>query len=234
MGSCGGSSTPTIPPPQGLEFVYVGNVGDRNISAFQIDNTGQLQEIAGSPFQPAYSVAHADPLSRFLLVVQDAGEVPAVIESSHALSFNSKTAIPGGWELMDALGRFFYTSQATSETDFNPIHVYSVTADLSFPEVPGSPFDLGIRPLAIHPAGKFLFGFNSNEVVTVQIGATGTLTRISSVPAIALPWDIYIHPSGEFLYVEERASDWSRGLACVQNRFGRSFNIGGVRNEPCA
>ena len=101
---------------------------------------------------------------------------------------------------MDPLGRFFYMSLATSTTDFNPIHVYSVTADLSFPEVAGSPFDLGIRPVAIDRAGKFLFGFNTAEVATVQIDASGALSKISSV-ARNNAVNIHVHPSGTFLYV---------------------------------
>ena len=206
--ACGGSSSaPIISPPSSSEFIYVSNGTSwgSSISIFQIDTAGHLKEIAGSPLVPsdgAYGLI-GDPQSRFLLVAQNSGSwVPAVIESSHTLTFNSRAAVPEGWNLMDPLGRFFYWSQATSETDFNPIHVYSVTADFSLPEVPGSAFDLGIRPRAIGSAGKFLFGFNSNEIVTVQIGATGTLTKISTVPAIALPWDIYIHPSGGFLYVK--------------------------------
>jgi hypothetical protein len=212
--ACGGSSSPPIvPPPSSSEFIYVSNVTswDSHIAIFEIDTAGQLKEIAGSPLQPAggaYGLI-VDPQSRFLLVAQDPGWVPAAIDSSHALSFNTRVAIAGGWNLMDPLGRFFYTSLATSTTDFNPVHVYSVTAELSFPEVAGSPFDLGIRPVAIDPAGKFLFGFNTNEVATVQIGTTGTLTKISSVSAIDEPWDIYIHPSGGFLYVKS-ITDFSR------------------------
>ena len=103
---------------------------------------------------------------------------------------------------MDPLGRFFYMSFATG--DFTPVHVYSVTGDLSFPEVSGSPFDLGIRPVAIDPAGKFLFGFNTSEVVTVEIGANGTLRKISSVPRNDT-LDTYVHPSGSFLYVQSVA-----------------------------
>ena len=57
------------------------------------------------------------------------------------------------------------------------------------------------RPLAIDPLGKFLFGFNSTEVATVQIGAAGKLSKISSVPRSDAV-DVYIHPSGSFLYVQ--------------------------------
>ena len=207
--ACGGSAPPPIvPPPSVDEFVYVANATTTGstISIFQIDTAGHLKESANSPLQPAagaYGLI-ADPKSRFLLVAQDSGWVPAAIDSSHTLTFKTRAGIDGGWNLMDPLGRFFFTSMATSETDFNPVHVYSVTGDLSFPEVSGSPFDLGIRPVAIDPSGKFLFGFNTSEIVTVEIGANGTLRKISSVPRNDT-LDIYVHPSGSFLYVQSVA-----------------------------
>ena len=201
---CGGSSPPPIvPPPSVDEFIYVANATTTGstISIFQIDAAGHLKESANSPLQPAAGAYGLipDPKSRFLLVAQDSGWVPAAIDSSHTLIFKTRAGIAGGWNVMDPLGRFFFTSLATS--DFNPVHAYSVTNDLSLPEVSGSPFDLGIRPVAIDPSGKFLFGFNTSEIATVKIGANGTLRKISSVPRNDAV-DIYVHPSGSFLYVQ--------------------------------
>jgi len=210
---CGGNSFHSVPPPQNLEFIYVGN--SPGISAFQIDSSGKLQELPSSPLtalQDAIPVV-ADPQSRFILLGTYPVLFPAVIDSSHALSFTSKAKLPEGHFLMDPLGRFFFDAPDAGGkfTTSTPIHVYSVTADLSFPEVPGSPFEAGILPAAIDPGGKFIFGFsvdaalNVNAIATIQIGATGTLTTISTVPVANKVQYTYVfasvNASGDFLYV---------------------------------
>jgi hypothetical protein len=215
---CGSSSSPSIPPPQTSEFIYVGSQGVNSaanplpgtISAFQINGSGQLSEIPGSPFKvpllPPFGWwgLQADPKSRFLMVVSATNTLmPAGISASHTLTFGSGAKLLPGGTLMDPRGRFFFdaTDGSGSLGPTTPIHVYSVTADLSFPEVLGSPFLAGILPAAIDPEGKFIFGIGG-QIDTLQISASGALTKTSSFPDYAAYY-AFIHPSGQFLYAED-------------------------------
>jgi len=212
-GGCGGKSSNSVPPPQNREFLYVGN--ETTISVVQIDSSGKLQELPSSPFTAPNDAAPviADPQSRFLILGAYPSLFPAAIESSHLLSFASNTKFAMGYPLIDPRGRFFFDAADLGGkfTSSTPIHVYSIGANLSFPEVPGSPFEPGILPAVTDPEGKFIFGFgvdaaqNVNAIVTIQIADTGTLTTVNTLP-VAFNADYtdvfgHVHPSGQFLYV---------------------------------
>jgi hypothetical protein len=200
--ACGGGSTSSIPPPENFEFVYVANQNSNTISGFQIDSSGHLTELQGSPFKVPFPPPYAlmsDARSRFLLVRGNNVLVPAAISASHALVFNSTVHLAPGFTLLDPLGRFVFSTDNNFTFD-TPIHVYSATADLSFPEVGGSPFLSGVLPAAIDPSGKFIFGFGPG-VDTLQIGATGALTETSNIFSYS-PIYGFMHPSGQFLYVQ--------------------------------
>jgi 6-phosphogluconolactonase (cycloisomerase 2 family) len=80
------------------------------------------------------------------------------------------------------------------------IHVYAITGDLSFPEVPSSPSQPDITPVAIDPTGKFIFALATAEIITLQISPSGALIETSTTSDFNAIYG-YIHPSGQFLYV---------------------------------
>jgi hypothetical protein len=118
-----------------------------------------------------------------------------------------------GYSLIDPRGRFFFDAGDLGEqfTPSTPIHVYSVGPNLSFPEVPGSPFEPGVLPATIDSQGRFIFGFsvdtaqNVTAIITIQIADTGTLTTASTLPVTfnASYTDVsaHVNPSSQFLYI---------------------------------
>lgn len=218
---CGGGNPPAPRPPQAPEFIYVGNrasanQGTNSVSAFMLDTAGHLTELPQSPVPlpliPACLMG--DPKSRFLLIGGPTSlalgapsvYIPAAIGAAHDLTLVSNRQLPFGINVMDPQGRFFF------DPDFGftlttPIHVYTAGGDLSFPEIAGSPFFAGILPAAIDPAGKFIYGIDNSSVIdatidTLRIASTGALSKISSAPASLFAQFAYVHPSGQFLYVQ--------------------------------
>ncbi len=222
---CGGAGRSAGPQ----EFVYtttIQSVGPDGahlsaVSGFRADNSGHLRPIAGSPFPISFQpggvdALQTDPKSRFLLIEGGAlgcmfcfGTTGvAALEPNHELSFppspfpNINRGI--SQPLIDALGRFvFYRDPVTA----GGIHVAAVTADLSFPEVQGSPFVPGFMPDAVDPGGKFLVAIESNNAsfAVFSIASSGTLTELSRVqnddPRRLFFSRAFVHPSGKFLYM---------------------------------
>jgi DNA-binding beta-propeller fold protein YncE len=218
---CGGGNPPAPPPPQAAEFVYVANQaspnqGTNSISAFELDTAGHLRELPQSPVPLPllpYNLI-ADPKSRFLLVGGPTSlapgapsvYIPAAIGASHDLTLVSNSQLPFGFNVMDPQGSFFFDADNGFTTN-TPVHVYNAGGDLSFLEIASSPFFAGILPAAIDPAGKFiygidLFGGGGSTIDTLQIASTGALSKISSVSASLFAQFAYVHPSGQFLYVQ--------------------------------
>jgi hypothetical protein len=222
---CGGGNPPAPPPPQAPEFIYVGNQrvavsavasqGTNSVSAFKLDTAGHLTELPHSPvalpLNPIKIVV--DPKLRFLLIGGQIPPVPggpfiyvpAAIGAAHDLTLVPNSQLPFGSALIDPLGRFLFEPDQIFTTT-TPIHVYTAGGDLSFPEIASSPFFAGIFPAAIDPAGKFIFGIDTivsgSTIDALQIASTGALSKISSVPASLFAQFAYVHPSGQFLYVQ--------------------------------
>jgi hypothetical protein len=224
---CGGSSSPSIPPPpQASEFVYVA-AADQSISGFQIGSSGQLSAVPGSPFKVPGSPFNAsssmlliaDPQSRFLLIsgpeLSGPGRVlvAAGIDESHALTFTSTAKFSNPTvPLMDPHRRFIFVRDNSFEIGVPTlIHVYSVSNDLSFPEVPSSPSQPDTSPQAIDPAGNFIFGFEGGSIDTLQIAATGALTKTASF-AVYEPIYGYVHPTGRFFYAKRLNTNIPQGF----------------------
>jgi len=175
----------TVHPNQ--KYLYTASRTIDTIRAYQIHpKSGALKEIEGSPFDsklrsPFYGDFH--PSGRFLYLAGRGGGI-------------------GAYRIDPKTGK--------------------VT------DVPGQPFKSGerTRSLRVHPSGKFLYGTNAytNDISAYRINqATGVLMPLKDSPFNAgeegpfddtiaklpdidtnkggLPYNVSIHPDGDFLYV---------------------------------
>ncbi len=198
-------------------FVYVGNAGSNDVSAFALSpTTGAMTAVPGSPF-----AAGTDPQAMTLygpnLYVANAGSDNVSVYSidvntgalagvSTVATGKSPTSI-----VVDPFGGIAFVANHGGSNDISAFFYYDLTP------VPGSPFPAGGNPLGlvvggVGAGGKFLYTANPDATNPSISGfsvdsTTGVLSPLSGSP-FPLPVSHYMatDQTGAYLYVTSGAS----------------------------
>src|SRR5262245_28582605 len=178
-------------------FLYAGNSGTNNVSAFSVDPvTGVLTPVAGSPFNTgglAGTVAGmsltATPDDKFLIAANGESMTLSVfsIAANGALSPVAGSPFPTGATARLASAKVTPDGKFLAVTSVPAIFMFNISATGALTPVPGSPTpDLGATGVDCNCASKQLFvALNSaanSRVDVFDIGLTGTLSRILGLP----------------------------------------------------
>jgi 6-phosphogluconolactonase len=210
-----GTSPHAIVGTQDRKFVFVGNEGSNDISAFAVNFASDaLTAVRGSPF-----AAGTDPkalalyrLSSTYLYVANAGSDTvsafAVDTRSGSLTPLSPATFATGKGpssiAVDPTGRFMYVANNGGSNDVSAFSVDPATGILT--PVAGSPFPAGANPLSL-ALGKFLYTANpdatNSSISGFNVDAnSGALTPLSGSPfPLAVSHDIATDRTGAYLYV---------------------------------
>ena len=129
------------------KFVYVANVSGNNVSAYSIGANGALTPVAGSPFERGktpYSVA-LDPTGKTSLRGKPTATPSRPTVSGPMDPSRSSQGRPSqrghtpGLSGRGFNGKFAYVANASG----NNVSAYSIGADGSLTQLPGSPFAAG-------------------------------------------------------------------------------------------
>lgn len=221
------------------EFLYIANDGSGDISIFRIDPTTGTPTLQGSPVPTGgsgllYGIGlAASPDGRFLFAGNGAsGNVGAFSIDPNGLltAVNGSPFASGGSP--DGLkvtpdSKFLMVAQPGDFGSRGNIVVFSIAADGSLSQVPGSPFSTFGRPtgIDINCSGQYLFagdgttGYEYVEVYT--IGPGGVLTSIPGSPfedSSALNSNgVLLSPDGNFLYVTNQQSETATTFAVASD-----------------
>jgi hypothetical protein len=178
-------------------FLYAGNSGSNNVSAFSIDPvTGVLTSVMGSPFATG-GVDDGNGMSltttpddKFLIVANGSSMTISVfsVGASGALTpvtgspFTSGAAGPLVAAKVTSDGQFLAVTSSPGS-----IAMFNISATGALTPVPGSPTaDAGAAGIDFNCAGTQLFvalnGVANSRVDVFNIGSTGTLSRIAGAP----------------------------------------------------
>jgi len=225
-GGCSGGLTsasgPQPQPQQVTAFAFVANLNSNTVSAFQMDSTGALSTVAGSPFatDAGPEFLAADASGKFLFVGNSGTNTVSAFQIN--ATTGALTAVPGSpfssgarpeGVVVDPQGRFVFVGNQAA----NSISVFSIGSSGALTQVAGSPF-AAPSPfgLAVNAAGTVLFannfpdstGFDLNTVSAFQIGPSGTLTKVTGSPfatanssGFASSVGLAADHSGKFLFV---------------------------------
>jgi 6-phosphogluconolactonase len=209
------------PGPAAGGRLYVANFASNNVSAFRINADGSLTPVAGSPFP-------AGPSPMQPVVAPGGGRVyvtnhgsPGGVTALRRNLNGSLTQIAGSpFSTVDLNafgiaitpdGRNLYAANENRANNADPRRVaaFSIAADGSLSQVPGSPFvtgPAGSQPIgaAVSIFGDVLYVANSdvNNVAAFRIGTNGGLTPVAGSPFPAEhPVAIAPAPNGQHLYV---------------------------------
>ena len=203
------------PPGEDKRYVYVGNEGSNDVSAFAVNNTtGALTAVPGSPF-----AAGTDPQAMTFdgssLYVANAGSDNVDVynidvntgtlatPSTFATGKNPTSIIFGGSNIS-----FVYVANHGGSNDISAFHYPDLTP------LPGSPFSAGGNPLSlvVGAGGKFLYSANPDATNPSISGftidpTTGALSPLSGSP-FPLPVSHYMatDQTGAYLYVTSGAT----------------------------
>src|SRR5215813_2985899 len=178
-------------------FLFAGNSGSNNVSAFSIDPvTGVLTSVPGSPFATG-GVAGAvngmsltaTPDDKFLIAASGMSMTISVfsIAANGALSPVAGSPFPSGATLPLASAKVTPDGKFLAVTSVPAIFMFNISATGALTPVPGSPTpDLGATGVDCNCASKQLFvalnGAANSRVDVFDIGLTGTLSRIVGSP----------------------------------------------------
>ena len=206
-----GSPFPTENDPMSVttdpfgRFVYVANLGSRDISAYRVLENGTLIPVLGSPFpilgpgQPITVVV--EPSARFLY----AANLDGANISSYSIGLNgtltpiagSPTPTRGPWYenmALDPSGRFIYTPVGVAGLDAFRINIATGLPEVIQSISVGDDFDNNPVGVAVDPLGKFVYEANANGIpepgsISIRgfrIGSGGTLTLVPGFPLFPL------------------------------------------------
>jgi WD40 repeat protein len=197
-GAGGGSSaTNRITATVVKNFLFAGNSGSNNVSAFSIDPvTGVLTSVPGSPFATGGIAGGvtgmsltATPDDKFLIAANGESMTISVftIAANGALSPVTGSPFPSGASAALASAKVTSDGKFLAVTAVPAIFMFSISATGALTPVPGSPTpDLGASGIDCNCASTQLFvalNGSPNSVVDVfDIGLTGTLSRIVGSP----------------------------------------------------
>ncbi len=223
-GFVNGSTYPDIAVDSQSAHLYLASAGDDEVAGFAIDpTTGALTALAGSPYAAgsgAGAIPAFSPNGKFLYVM-DQGNSGAtantvfgyVIGSDGSLTAISANGFAAGtapsWIAFTPNGSFAYVSDSGEDT----ISAYSVNATtgaLTPLATPTFATDEHPEDLTIDAAGAHLYAPVANSstpgaVDWFTIGADGTLTGKSSIPAGVTPVFLAIDPAGPYAYIASSA-----------------------------
>jgi 6-phosphogluconolactonase len=209
------SMLPGVLPEVGVEFAYVGNYGDNNISGYKIASDGSLTAVKGSPFAAGTgpTAMAVDPTGKFAYAANtgtsSGGDISAytINSTTGALTAVKGSPFSAGVEpsgvAIDPTGKFAYVSNYGA----NDVDAYSIDATTgALTAVKGSPFATGGEPeyVAIDPKGKFAYvpDYESNAVSAYTIESDGALKPVKGSPFTAgsETAGATVNPSGKFVY----------------------------------
>lgn len=205
-----------VTPPS--RFAYATNKSGNSVSAYAMDaDTGELTEVAGSPFAAGstpVSVA-VDPLGKFVYVVnQNANSVSAytVDPATGALTTVVGSPFATGnvpnFVAVDPAGTFAYVVNVVAKS----ISLFAINAATGALTSVTS-YGAGAWPvaMALDPTGRFAYVADngSGTVLGYTVdAATGALTAMAGSPFAAGtdPVSISVDPTGTFAYVVNQHS----------------------------
>ncbi len=180
------------------KFVYAGNAGSRDISAFSVGSNGALTAITGSPFFIGDSPdgIKVSPNGKFLAVALPFSDSVAMfrIGSNGALTPVNSPFAQGGMGGSDAASSvdmscksnlLFAAIANSTETEVGVSTIassgaLSPIADSPFAFVGGKNSSVGI----LSPNNQWLFVSNqdSNTITSLDVGSNGSLAQVSDSP----------------------------------------------------
>src|SRR5882762_4266311 len=225
-----GTSPHAIVGTQDRQFVFVGNEGSNDISAFAVNfASGMLTAMPGSPFaegtDPKALALYRGSAYTYLYVANagsDTVSAFAVLTSSGSLwppspeTFSTGKG-PASITVDSTLGILYIANNGGSK-DVAAFLVDAHTGSLT--TVAGSPFPAGANPisLALGATGKFLYTANPDATNPSISGfsidpASGALSPLSGSPfPLAVSHDIATDRTGAYLYVTTGASIVGYGI----------------------
>lgn len=210
-------------------FVYVTNQQSQDITAFAVDPmTGALTQLPGSPVligaQPI--AAAADPTGRFFYVFATTNVNGSEQELLYEYTIDPvagvltlTTSSPATYEWQqgilissikfDAAGNYAYLGQVASGIFGAPTLICAVDFASGTLSIAGSvqPINNGeANQIAVSPTGSFLYSINStgnvaNAFTVGSLGGQLTENSGSPYPVPNIPTSLFVHPSGNFLYI---------------------------------
>ncbi len=227
--ACGGGgstdATPVVPPVTTyMEFAYVGNAGDNNVSQYLIDSTtGALSQ--NTPAQvdtlETQNGIAATPDGEFVYITRP-GTTDEVsqysINDDGTLTWVADTATgddPWG-VVVDPSGLYAYVANSTANT----ISQFTITSGTGLlvantPTTAPIPTGAPVQPtvMVIDPSGSHLYVayFVTDVLVHYSIQTGGTLQYESTITSniaepIASPTSMAITPDGAYLYLANQAA----------------------------
>ena len=203
------AGTPSIAADPAGRFLFVGDAGTGDITAFTINpSNGSLTVVSGSPFASGISTAQmsTDGQGKFLYATDNGLNVAAftISQTTGAISpVGSPSPLAIAQIEGEKTGKFLL---GISGTD-SKIHVFGINSTSgAIAEVSGSPFPTvsAAVNIVVHPTGSFVYSFHSAgfAVEGYQINSTsGALTAISGSPFSEVMLDFgQFDQSGKFLF----------------------------------
>jgi len=209
------------------KFLFVGNTGSNNISAFQIDGTtGMLTPAPGSPF-PAGGQPEGVAIvssANLLFVANNASNDISAFKFDAATG--ALTPVPGSpfagvtapmGATTDVSGKFLYVTSPSAST----VSAFTIDATTgALAAVAGSPFATGSTPIGLtaDPNGMFVYvADHMSDAITPADTispfsadpTTGALRPLGPLPVLqpncssschVNPLRIVTHPTGKFAY----------------------------------
>jgi 6-phosphogluconolactonase len=202
----------------GGQPVYVTVSTSNQIAGFNVDGSGQLHAMSGSPFAtgPSPSAIALDPAGKFAYVANASESTIALynVSSTGGLTEVTPRTTTGTTPTalaIDSAGHFLYVSNVGSHT----IGIYAIDSSKGTPtETAGSGVftGFGASAMKFSPSDHFLYVVNSASGVLVGYSvdsATGDLTPVPGSPfptgisanPLAGPFALTIDANEKFVYV---------------------------------
>jgi 6-phosphogluconolactonase (cycloisomerase 2 family) len=175
-------------------FLFVGNGGSSDVTAFQVAANGSLSQVAGSPFAlPTHpDGSRVTPDGRFLVMALPDLQAVGVlsIAASGALNTIPGSPFPAGGGAptgvdMDCGNQFVFVGNASGNT---AVDVFARLPGGALSPIPGSPFVFGSgsnsNVAILSPDDRFLFVSNqgSNTVTSLSVASNGSLSVVPGSP----------------------------------------------------
>jgi 6-phosphogluconolactonase (cycloisomerase 2 family) len=197
------------------KFLFIGDTGTQQISAYSVNADGSLTVVSGSPFATggvSPRVMATDGQSKFLYVTAGIGSTAIAalsIGSSGALTSVGTPLISNVSSIAaDPSGKFLLG--VSWQNGDNTIHLYSINSSTGALTAAGSTVTSGTpRNIAIHPNGQWVYTFSEDPVLVEQEAVegfdfdsnTGVLTNMSGSPFTSIIANGgAIEQSGQFLF----------------------------------
>jgi DNA-binding beta-propeller fold protein YncE len=227
ISACGGRSTERVEREQDAagDRLYVLNFGSADISGFDVDATGALSSLAGSPFplEGSPGGAAVAPNRKTLYVAEGAGITSYAMDAATGALKRVGEARSGTYPEVIAVnpsGTAVYAAQCNSDNG-GSLSVLPVEGDNELGRAPSQsiPTTLCINGIAVDPMGRFLYvssqyGYQGSLDGFSIDRESGTLTPLAGSPfASFLAVAIAIDPEGKHVYV------------CDQDALVRSYDV---------